>query len=35
MPRGLSYYLLGKTSTFSDFGSRYQVVNQTLQLFEG
>jgi len=35
MPRGLSYYLLGKTSTFSDFGSRYQVVNQTFQLFAG
>ena len=35
MPRGLSYYLLGKTSVFSDFGSRYQVVNQTFQLFAG
>lgn len=35
MPRGLSYYLMGKTSVFSDFGSRYQVVNPTFQLFAG
>ncbi len=35
MPRGLSYYLLGKTSVFSDYGSRYQVVNPTFQLFAG
>jgi 2',3'-cyclic-nucleotide 2'-phosphodiesterase (5'-nucleotidase family)/phosphodiesterase/alkaline phosphatase D-like protein len=35
MPRGLSYYLLGKTSLFSEFGSRYQVVNQTFQIYAG
>jgi len=35
MPRGLSFFLLGKTGFFSDFGSRYQVVNQTFQLYAG
>lgn len=35
MPRGLSFFLLGKTSFFSDFGSRYQVVDQTFQLYAG
>jgi|GEM_PF-216433 len=35
MPRGLSYYLMGKTSLFSDFGSRYQLVNETFQIFAG
>jgi phosphodiesterase/alkaline phosphatase D-like protein/uncharacterized protein YjiK/2',3'-cyclic-nucleotide 2'-phosphodiesterase (5'-nucleotidase family) len=35
MPRGLSFFLLGKTGFFSDFGSRYQLVNQTFQLYAG
>ncbi|MBU6303154.1 MAG: alkaline phosphatase D family protein, partial [Verrucomicrobia bacterium] len=35
MPRGLSFFLLGKTGFFSDYGSRYQVVNQTFQLYAG
>ena len=35
LPRGLSFFLLGKTSFFSDFGSRYQVVDQTFQLYAG
>ena len=35
MPRGLSFFLLGKTSFFSDFGSRYQVVDQTFQIYAG
>ena len=35
MDRGLSFYLLGKTGFFSDFGSRYQVVDQTFKLYAG
>lgn len=35
MPRGLSFFMLGKTSFFSDFGSRYQVVDQTFQIYAG
>lgn len=35
MPRGLSFFLLGKSSFFSDFGSRYQVVDQTFQIYAG
>ncbi len=33
MDRGISHFLMGKTGNFSDFGSRYQVVNQTLQIY--
>jgi len=35
MPRGLSFFLLGKTGFFGDYGSRYQVVDQTFQLYAG
>jgi phosphodiesterase/alkaline phosphatase D-like protein/2',3'-cyclic-nucleotide 2'-phosphodiesterase (5'-nucleotidase family) len=35
LPRGISFYLLGKQSFFTDFGSRYQVVDQTYALYAG
>lgn len=35
MERGVSYFLLGKTTNFSDLGSRYQLVNESFQLYAG
>ncbi len=35
MERGISYFLLGKTANFSDLGSRYQLVNETFQIYAG
>ncbi|HSO22092.1 MAG TPA: alkaline phosphatase D family protein, partial [Chondromyces sp.] len=35
LPRGLSYLLMGKTSIYSSFGSRFQVVKDTFDLYAG
>jgi len=35
LPRGVSYFLMGKLALHSDSGSRYQVVNPTFQLYAG
>ncbi|NBV34229.1 MAG: hypothetical protein EBR81_10720, partial [Proteobacteria bacterium] len=33
LPRGISYYLMGKQSFFSEYGSRYQLVNDTFSIY--
>jgi alkaline phosphatase D len=33
LPRGLSYLLMGKTAIYSSFGSRFQVVKDTFDLY--
>lgn len=35
MERGVSYFFLGKTANFSDLGSRYQLVNESFELYAG
>ena len=35
LPRGLSYLLMGKTAIYSSFGSRFQVVKDTFDLYAG
>jgi len=35
LPRGVSYFLMGKLSLHTDSGSRYQLVNPTFQLYAG
>lgn len=35
MDRGISHFLMGKTANFSDFGSRYQLVDATFQIYAG
>lgn len=35
MERGISHFLMGKTANFIDFGARYQIIDQTFQVYAG